>query len=923
MLRHRAPIVSLACAAIASFVCLVGQSQSTLRRVTNTTDEGLSVNPSVSGDGRIVAFESTEDVVGAGGADTFRAIRADISREPATFFQVGRTRAVSPAISQDGSWIAFSSKDDPLGTNSDGNSEIFLFNGSTLLQVTNTWPGDAANRFVNGNFQPSISDDGRYVAFSSNRNITSQNSDGNLEIFIYDSVAATFTQLTNSNGIVGCTDAKISGNGAKVAYILDEGSILSTKRDLMIQDRTSSSSAVLASQVQSLLITYGRAISDDGTRVVYSGETAANSSQVFFYDGRGGNVNRQVTSLGTRTTEVPLHATISGDGKRIAFVTRRTVTGFSNADASVELYTYDIPTTSFARVTSAPAEADCFDGSNLACEVVSSLNDDGSTIVFNFPRALSGTVAAGLENKSEIYATDTAARPPFGTLTSILNQASLGHEPAPVKAVAPDSIAAAFGSALANTTQQSQKQADGTFPTNVAGTTVTVNGRAAQIFFVSPDRVHFLMPPQTEIGATEVVITNADGFQSKGSVLTLRTAPGVFTKTGDGVGEGMIVNANTLADGPFDPTGGNLRLLIFTTGVRNSLQTTVNIGGRIVTPESITANANMPGLDEVTVRAPSDLRGAGTVNLTITADGRASNPVTVTFTGDPSRNVVINEVLADPPDGIAGDANHDGVRDGTQDEFVELVNGTSNESISLTGWTIRTRATGSTTENTRFTFAGGTSLPAGEAIVVFGGGNFDPTDSVFGCAQVVKAITSSGLSLTNSGLTILVRDAAGNLITQLSYGGSTGIEGDNNQSLTRSPDVTGGLVQHTAAIGANGRAYSPGLRTNDTPFGNCPGILSSVTLSPPSASITVGQTQQSTAQAFDQYGRVMKNVTITFSSDNTSVATVESVSMDASTGVATANVKGKNPGTAHITASATDGSKTVNSSQASLAVTGP
>src|SRR6185437_9522675 len=248
---------------------------------------------------------------------------------------------------------------------------------------------------------------------------------------------------------------------------------------------------------------------------------------------------------------------------------------------------------------------------------------------------------------------------------------------------------------------------------------------------------------------------------------------------------------------------------------------------------------------------------------------------------------------------------------------------TSNESISLTGWTIRTRATGSTTENTRFTFAGGTSLPAGEAIVVFGGGNFDPTDSVFGCAQVVKAITSSGLSLTNSGLTILVRDAAGNLITQLSYGGSTGIEGDNNQSLTRSPDVTGGLVQHTAAIGANGRAYSPGLRTNDTPFGICPGILSSVTLSPPSASITVGQTQQSTAQAFDQYGRVMKNVTITFSSDNTSVATVESVSMDASTGVATANVKGKNPGTAHITASATDGSKTVNSSQASLAVTGP
>ena len=45
---------------------------------------------------------------------------------------------------------------------------------------------------VNGNFLPSISDDGRYIAFSSNRNLTNQNADGNLEIFIYDSVAPDF-----------------------------------------------------------------------------------------------------------------------------------------------------------------------------------------------------------------------------------------------------------------------------------------------------------------------------------------------------------------------------------------------------------------------------------------------------------------------------------------------------------------------------------------------------------------------------------------------------------------------------------------------------------------------------------------------------------------------------------------------------------
>ena len=923
MVRHRILFFVVNCVAIVCLASFVSQSQSTVRRITLTTDEGVNINPSVSGDGRIIAFESTENLARAGDADGFRAIRANISVDPATIFQMGRMRAVAPAISQDGSRIAFASKDDPLGTNSDGNSEIFLFNGSSLFQITNTTPSDPANRVADGSFQPSISDDGRFVAFSSNRNITLQNSDSNLEIFVYDTVAATCTQLTNTTSIVGCTDAKISGNGGRVAYICDTGVTPSAKRDLISQDRTSSAAIVLAKQVEKLLMTYGRAISDDGSRVVYSGETAANASQVFFYDSRSGGVIRQITSLGTRTTEVPLHATISGDGKRIAFATRRAVAPFSNSDASVELYTYDIPTTSFARVTSAPGEADCFDGSSQACEVVSSLNDDGSTIVFNFPRVLSGSVVAGLENKSEIYAAETAVRPEFGTLSSILNQASFGHEPAPTKAVASHSIVAAFGGALANTTLQSPRQPDGTFPTNVGGTTVTVKGRPAQIFFVSPDRVHFLIPPETEIGDADIVIQNADGFASLGTVPVLRAAPGLFTKTGDGFGEGIILDSGNSQTGPFDPTSGNLHISIFGTGIRNALATTVNIAGRIIIPEAIIPSTEMPGLDEVRVRVPSDLRGAGTVNLSIHSDLRDSNLVTVTFTGDPSRSVLINEVLADPPTGIAGDANHDGVRDGTQDEFVELVNAAPGELVNIGGWTIRTRAIGSNTETTRFTFASGTALPAGEAIVVFSGGSFNPSDPIFGCAQVVKATSSAGLSLTNTGLAILLRDGAGNLITQFSYGGSTGLDGGNSRSLTRSPDITGEFVQHTAAAGANGRAYSPGLRANGTPLGNCPGHLTSVTIAPLPTSVTVGENTQFTAQAFDEYGRVMTNATINFASDNILVGTIDSVTINPSTGVATANVKTHNPGTARITASATEGMASINSSPATLTVTGP
>ena len=52
-----------------------GRSTSVLRRITSTTEEGLSLNPSISGDGDHIAFESTEDVAHLGGNRAFRALQ--------------------------------------------------------------------------------------------------------------------------------------------------------------------------------------------------------------------------------------------------------------------------------------------------------------------------------------------------------------------------------------------------------------------------------------------------------------------------------------------------------------------------------------------------------------------------------------------------------------------------------------------------------------------------------------------------------------------------------------------------------------------------------------------------------------------------------------------------------------------------------
>ena len=876
-----------------------------LRRITITSEVNLNLNPSLSGDGSTIAFESTADLASTGGSG-FHALRSEVSEVSVSFAEVSLGRAPAPTLSQDGSWIAFASTENLLGTNQDGNFEIFLSYHGTLTQITDTTASSEVNRISQGNFQPSISDDGQFVAFSSNRDLTGQNSDNNLEVFVFNTSNLAFTQITNTTDIPGASSAKISGNGNRIAYIRDT----TATRDLIVLPREEPGSFQLVAQdVTSLMLAYGRAISDDGSRVIYSAETGANASQLFLWDGRN-NVTRQLTQLGVSDDDVPLQASFSGDGSRVAFATRRNVIG-GNTDHSVELYVLDIPSGQIEAITDAPAGA--------TAEVVSSLNDDGSLVTFSFPRILVGPVSStSFANNSEIFLAGTTPRPLFGSL-SIANGASNVVAQTEALSLAPASIAVARGSALSFTSQEGERLPDKTFPLTLAGTSVTVNGRSAQVLFVSETQVNFVVPAATELGSAEIIVTNADGFRSRTTVSITRAAPGLFTSNGEGFGPGVILNADTLQIGPFNPAEGNLRLSLFATGVRNAFSTSVIAAGHPLVLESINASPELPGLDELHVLVPPAFQGAGTIQLFVRADGQISNAAEVVLTGDAVRDVLINEVLADPPDGLAGDANHDGVRSSSEDEFIELVNAGS--AVNLSGWTIRTRALNSASETIRHRFASDTLLLANEVIVIFGGGNFDPGNPMFGCARVIQTSTA-GLSLTNSGLTILLRDGVGNLVTEFTYGGATGLAGDNNQSLTRSPDITGTFVQHSSATGANGLPFSPGLRIDGTPLANCPGRLNAIRLSNSTATIMVGEMISLIAQPIDFYGRPMANVMVTFVSDNPAVAIINAVMEDDVNRTFTANISSHSVGLAHIEATATEGETTL-SAVCSIVVMSP
>ncbi|HEV2913806.1 MAG TPA: lamin tail domain-containing protein, partial [Pyrinomonadaceae bacterium] len=397
--------------------------------------------------------------------------------------------------------------------------------------------------------------------------------------------------------------------------------------------------------------------------------------------------------------------------------------------------------------------------------------------------------------------------------------------------------------------------------------------------------------------------------------------------------------------------------------------------------------------------------GIGTTTITATAPDGLGGTVSDTATLTVQVPLVINEILADPPTGITGDSNRDGTESSTQDEFIELVNNSS-APVDISGVVL------SDSTSDRFTFPANTILAANRAVIIFGGGSPPANDPNFGGALV---FTAGSLGLNNDGDTVTAKLAVGGTnvqIDQVIYGGANPAPAPTDQSLTRSPDLTGAFIQHTTPTDANGRRFSPGTRLDGTPFGSPPitriaitpasatvdpndtqgftaqafsnvggpevevqnvsfiwastntsvatvspltgvsttatahasgsatiqaraggqlgtatlnvnsppPVLTSVTISPASATIGVGETQQFTAQARDQFGQPFGGVTITFASNNTAVATVVSGSTSG-TGSATGTATGQSGGSAEIRATADDGTTSVTSTPATLTVT--
>ena len=241
-------------------------------------------------------------------------------------------------------------------------------------------------------------------------------------------------------------------------------------------------------------------------------------------------------------------------------------------------------------------------------------------------------------------------------------------------------------------------------------------------------------------------------------------------------------------------SGGNSRAITWaSSNVSNvKLEYTLNNG----TSWTVIASSVAASTGSYTWAVPNTASTQARVRATDALNGTPvdTSDGVFTITSSAPAKVILNEILANEPGSS------------TAGEFIELVN-VGGQAINIGGWTV------SDASGVRHTFATGTTLAAGKAIVVFGGASGIPP----GMASGVAASTGT-LSLNNTGDTVIVKNGSNKQASVVdSYTYASSLAGVDGVSMNRNPDAnaSGTFVLHTSV---SLLSASPGTRANGSTF---------------------------------------------------------------------------------------------------------
>ena len=249
--------------------------------------------------------------------------------------------------------------------------------------------------------------------------------------------------------------------------------------------------------------------------------------------------------------------------------------------------------------------------------------------------------------------------------------------------IAPNTWVAIFGTRLAKAGDtriwQASDFVNNQMPASLDGVTVSVNGKAAFVYYISPTQVNVLTPPDALQGTVTVQLTNNGAASAAFSVPAQPIGPAFFMFQGGPYVaathvNGSLLGAPGLYPGSSTPAQPGELVVLYANGFGPTSTPVVSGSasqtGTLVTPPAITigglpatvqfAGLVTPGLFQLNVVVPAgapsgDNAVVATYNGTeaspvalITVQGAAAAPATATFYAAPNGNDAWSGTLAAP-----------------------------------------------------------------------------------------------------------------------------------------------------------------------------------------------------------------------------------------------------------------------------------
>jgi Tol biopolymer transport system component len=384
-----------------------------------------SITPSISADGRFIAFVSAADNLvpddNNGVVDVFVYDRELDLIERVSVGTGGveaNERSVRPSISADGRYVVFES----LATNLDGvvneNNTWDVFIHDRQMGITQQM-SVATGGLVGGDGasgEASVSADGRYVVFTSNStNLVDADNNGVTDVFLHDRLNTTTIRVSLN------LDGEDANDASGQPYISNNGQwiVFSSIASDLVADDNNGAGDVFRYEVTSGLIervtlnalgqeadraSNNATISDDGRFVAfesYATNLAAgdvnNIADVFVKDLDTGEVERASGSLaGTGGNGHSTDARISADGSVVVFHSFASNLVDNDTNNAPDIFAYNRLTQEMMRVST-----DAAGNQSMGFAINAAVSGDGNLVVFESDGA--DLVAGDANNRADIF----------------------------------------------------------------------------------------------------------------------------------------------------------------------------------------------------------------------------------------------------------------------------------------------------------------------------------------------------------------------------------------------------------------------------------------------------------------------------------------------------------------------------------------